>query len=189
MNVYDFDKTIYAHDSTVDFFKFLMKRQPAALVRNVPGFLTGGLGYVLRLHSKTQMKEKFYRSFRYVKNIDEEVKEFWDQHQQYIYRWYLDQQKPDDMIISASPYFLLKEITERLGITQLLASEVDKNTGEYSGENCWGKEKVNRLRKVIENPHIEEFYSDSFSDQPLADLADKAYMIIQDEPTDWPRRK
>ena len=188
MNVYDFDKTIYSHDSTVDFFKFLAKRQPLALVRNVPCFITGGLGYILHLHSKTKMKESFYHSFCYVKDIDSEVKTFWDQHRQYIYPWYLDQQKADDMIISASPYSLLQEITGRLGIKHLLASEVDKSTGKYNGENCWGKEKVNRLKKVIENPRIENFYSDSFSDQPLADLAEKAYMIIQDKPTDWPRR-
>ena len=55
MNVYDFDKTIYSHDSTVDFFKFLAKRQPLALVLNVPCFITGGLGYILHLHSPAKL--------------------------------------------------------------------------------------------------------------------------------------
>lgn len=31
MNVYDFDKTIYAGDSTIDFYLFCLKRQPAIL--------------------------------------------------------------------------------------------------------------------------------------------------------------
>ena len=189
MNVYDFDKTIYSHDSTVDFFKFLSKRQPLALIKNLPWFIGGGVGYMLRLIPKTRMKEMFYRSFQNIENIDAEVTAFWDGHQKYIYQWYLNQQLPDDFIISASPYFLLAEITRRIGIKNLLASNVDKHSGKYSGENCWGKEKVARLKEVFPSPEIDNFYSDSFSDQPLADLADKAYMIINERPTDWPRRQ
>ena len=47
----------------------------------------------------------------------------------------------DDVIISASPEILLTEICRRLGIKYLIASKVEKITGKYYGENCYGKEK------------------------------------------------
>ncbi len=68
----------------------------------------------------------------------------------------------------------MKPICERLGIKNLMASKVDKHTGLYDGENCWGEEKVKRLYEKFPNAKCEEFYSDSLSDTPLAELADKA---------------
>ncbi|MDE6357601.1 MAG: haloacid dehalogenase-like hydrolase, partial [Eubacteriales bacterium] len=90
-----------------------------------------------------------------------------------------------DIIISASPEFLLKPICEKLGIKYLIASKVDKKTGKYEGLNCYGAEKVIRLNKEMPNTEIREFYSDSFSDEPLAELADKSYIVLGEELFDW----
>ena len=72
-----------------------------------------------------------------------------------------------------------------MGIKHLIASNADKLTGKYNGENCWGEEKVKRLKAYDETFEIENFYSDSLSDTPLARLAKKAYIVEGENLTDW----
>jgi len=91
----------------------------------------------------------------------------------------------DDVIISASPEFFLKPACNMLGIRHLIASPVDAKTGKHRGENCHGKEKVRRFRALFPDASVEEFYSDSYSDTPMAELAEKAYLVKGDTITDW----
>ena len=70
---------------------------------------------------------------------------------------------------------------------RLLASRVDKHTGATSGENCWGTEKVKRLHKAFPNVTIRNFYSDSYSDDPLAQLADAAFLVKGETLQPWER--
>ena len=67
----------------------------------------------------------------------------------------------------------------------MMASVVDKKTGIYTGENCHGKEKVRRFYERYPQGKIEEFYSDSYSDTPLAKLAKRAYIVKDEEISDW----
>ena len=183
MNVYDFDGTIYDGDSTVDFFLFALKRKPA-LVRYVPGQALGVLLYGLKRIGKTQLKEAF---FSFLPGIDGEklVEEFWKQNSHKIFSWYPRQQQPDDILISASPEFLLKPICRQLGITCLIASKVDIHSGRFTGENCRGAEKVRRLAAEYQVTHIDRFYSDSLTDLPLAQISDLAFLIKNGEITPW----
>ena len=48
-----------------------------------------------------------------------------------------------------------------------------------------GKEKVKRFYQVFKNGKIDNFYSDSKSDTPLAELADKAFIVKKNNITDW----
>lgn len=66
-----------------------------------------------------------------------------------------------------------------------MASVVDKNTGTYSGINCHGEEKVRRYREVFKSKPIDEFYSDSYSDTPLAKIADKAFIVKGNKLSEW----
>ncbi len=183
MNVYDFDKTIYDGDSTFDFIKWCIKKKPIIMLRLLPGTVAFG-GYLLRLCEKTDFKEKFYRFLSSVPDVDKWVEEFWNDNQSGIKEWYLINQKEDDIIISASPEFLLRPICKRLGIKNLLASRVDKDTGMYLGRNCHGQEKVRRFRKNFDG-EIDEFYSDSYSDAPLANISKKAFLVSGDTITPW----
>ena len=134
--------------------------------------------YVFGIYSKTQFKERFYKFFKSVKNIETEVERFWDKNIKGIKKWYLDNQKDTDIIISASPEFLLKPICNRLGIKSLIASKVNLNDGKYTGLNCYGEEKVSRLRSEMGDIKYDYFYSDSLSDEPLALLSDKESFIV-----------
>lgn len=184
MNAYDFDETIYDGDSTRDFYFYCVKKFPSVL-KFLPYQAFYFALFVFGFITKTQFKEKFYIFFTAVKDIDGAVEDFWKSHGNGIKKWYLEAKKDDDVIISASPYFLLAPICKSLGIKHLIASNADKLTGKYNGENCWGEEKVNRLKEYDASFEIENFYSDSLSDSPLAYLAKRAYIVEGDKLTDW----
>ena len=100
-----------------------------------------------------------------------------------IKEFYLKQKKDDDIIISASPEFLLKPICDELGVN-LIASNFDKKTGKLIGNNCYGDEKVCRLKELgIEQ--CDEFYSDSKSDEPMMKIAKKAFLVKKNVINNW----
>jgi len=183
MNVYDFDGTIYNGDSTVDFFLFALKRKPSLLL-NVPRQAFGFVLYGLKRIKKTQLKEYFF-SFLQKIDADELLEAFWAQHQHKVFPWYQAQQQTDDIIISASPDFLLSPICRKLGINHLIASRVDPKSGKFLGENCRGEEKVRRLAAEYNVIRIDKFYSDSRSDLPLAQLAEQPFFVKKGTISKW----
>jgi HAD superfamily phosphoserine phosphatase-like hydrolase len=188
MNVYDFDKTIYDGDSTLDFYLFALKKKPK-LIKYLPVQVLGFLKYLFGICSKLEFKEKFYYFLNGISDTDELVKLFWDDKQGLIKEWYLNSKKDSDLIISASPTFLLEPICKVVGIKHLIASEVNKNTGVCEGENCYGDEKVIRLKKEFKDTAIDEFYSDSLSDAPLSLLAERRFIVSGSKIIKWDEYK
>lgn len=184
MNVYDFDGTIYNGDSTVDFYFFSLKKNKKVL-KAIPVQLKGAFLYSIKRIKKDKLKEYFFSFLQQLDNTESLVENFWDCNIIKIKKWYLEQKLPDDVIISASPEFLIKPIGLRLGINKVIASVVDFNTGRYMGINCKGKEKVNRFLAEFPKAKIHYFYSDSISDAPLATLADKSYIVKGDIIHEW----
>lgn len=185
MNCYDFDKTIYNGDSTFHFYFYCLKHYPRIIkwlfYQGWVFFL-----YVIGFYNKTQFKERFYKFFKSIDNIELVVERFWDEKIVNIKQWYLDNKRDDDIIISASPEFLLRPICRRLGIKKLIASKVDCKSGKYTGLNCWGEEKVKRFYAEYPNGEFTRFYSDSLSDTPLANLASNcSYIVIDDTLIPW----
>lgn len=184
MNAYDFDKTIYINDSTADFYLYCIKRKPSLILTVFNTAFSAIRFYVFKIGSKTEFKERMYSFFKQV-NAPTLVDEFWDKKISGIKQFYLANHKEDDVVISASPEFLLKPICQRLGIKHLIASKVDPITGKYDGENCHGKEKVRRFYECFPDGKIECFYSDSHSDDPLAQIAEKSYLVNKNNITSW----
>jgi phosphoserine phosphatase len=183
MNVYDFDNTIYNGDSTLDFFKYCLCNYKETYI-TLPGMLFGFCLYKVSIINKIAFKQRFFRFLKLVPDVDAAVVSFWDKNEKKIWSWYLEQKEKTDLIISASPEFLLNHICKKLDI-RLIASRVDKITGEFTGENCYGTEKVKRLEAEGLAYEVEAFYSDSLSDKPLADLAIKAYYVRNGNIADW----
>lgn len=175
MNAYDFDGTIYDGDSSRDFFFFCLKRHPFIAWR-MPVQVSGIVLYALGIIHKTRGKEFFFAFLKSIDNIDALVDEFWSSHNKRIMPWYLRQKRSTDLVISASPEFLLTPICKQLGIA-CIASIVDQKTGKFTGKNCYGNEKVQRYDTVYPNTTIDFFYSDSLSDKPLANIARKSYIV------------
>lgn len=185
MNAYDFDKTIYDGDSTADFYIFCLKKHKSII------FLAPSLTaafckyYIFRKGTKTEFKEVMYR-FLTKCNTENDVEEFWEKNIKKVKAFYLKQKQTDDVIISASPEFLLKPVCRKLKIKYLIASKVDSKSGKYSGINCHGEEKVKRFYNFFgDNAQIEQFYSDSYSDEPMAKTADKAFIVNKNIITKW----
>lgn len=183
VNLYDFDKTIYAGDSTADFLFFCASRN-RAVRRLLPRIARKGIKFLFGALPKQAFKEEMFR-FLTVIDTEKELNVFWDGHLDRIKGWYREQQREDDLIISASPLFLVEEACRRIGIRQVLASPVDPATGKYSGANCHGEEKVARFRAAYPDAVCERFYSDSVSDAPLARLAGEAFLVKGNKILPW----
>ena len=186
-NVYDFDGTIYRGDSTADFFLYCVIHYPGVL-GTFPGAVLTYLGMWLKIVEKTRAKERFYRFLTKLPDPQVAIADFWASHFDRIYPWYLQQKRSDDLIISASPTFLVQPAADRLGVA-LLASRVDWKTGKTTGLNCHGAEKAVRLAAAYPEDRILHFYSDAFSDQPLAALAQQAFLVRRGRIVPWPIKK
>ncbi len=174
-NSYDFDDTIYNGDCTRDFYWYNVKKHPIVLIYALPTALAFFV-WKLGVKDKTWFKERFYRFLRRI-DARKEVVLFWDNNQHKIKKYYLAQKREDDIIISASPEWLVAEMCHRLGLKNIIGSTVCIDTGTYTGKNCYGAEKVKVLKERMPDAEIEEFYSDSLSDTPLAELAERAYLV------------
>ena len=184
MNAYDFDKTIYKNDSSTEFIIFLFKRYPKAFLSLPKITIAYVKFFIFKKGIKEDFKEKAFSVLKFA-DINRDVADFWDKNRHKIKKFYLEQKQKDDVIISASPRFLLTPIMKELGIKHLICSEVNCKTGKFNAPNCYGEEKVNRFRKALGNRKIEEFYSDSYSDTPMAEISEKAFLVKGDSILPW----
>lgn len=186
MNIYDFDGTIYDGDSSVDFLIYCLRKNKKAY-KFLPGVL-GSFGlYMLKLITKQQFKSRFFGFVKQFDDIALEAELFWQDNQARIKQFYLENRKDDDIVVSASPEFLLDPISKRLQFS-LIATKVDKKSGKLLSENCYGKEKVKRLN---DNGiySCDEFFSDSLSDYPVSRLAKKPYVVKKEQIVKWEEYK
>jgi len=184
MNVYDFDGTIYDGDSTLDFYFFCVFTH-IQVIRALPAQLRGCFFYFVKIIDKTAFKEYFYSFLNYLNKPEDDVRRFWMHHKRKIKRWYLNQLKPNDIIVSASPEFLLYPVHTELKIGGLIASKVDIYSGKCMGPNCRGIEKAKRFREIYGDVIIDKFYSDNESDYPMAQLARKSYLLKRGKVIEW----
>lgn len=183
MNVYDFDGTIYDGDSSVDFCRYCLKNKRIK-VSYYFTMLRASFLYMLRFYSKDRFKSEFFSFVRFLDDLEQAVREFWVSHVDNIKAFYHAGRKASDVIISASPEFLLKPLCEEWGVT-LIATHVDQRTGALIGANCHGEEKTARFRALFPEALVEQFYSDRLSDAPMAMLAESAFLVKKDRITPW----
>ena len=184
VNVYDFDNTILRGDSSARFFAFCLGRYPRMWL-DVPAQAVNGLLFALRIRPKQAFKQRMFGFLRTIGDVDAAVDAFWAKNFRRVKPWYHEAHRPDDVVISASPEFLIRPACERLGIRRVLGSPVDRRTGKFSGPNCHGREKVRRFREAFPGGRIEAFYSDSHSDDPLARLAETAWLVKGNQLLPW----
>ncbi len=178
VNIYDFDHTIYDGDASLDFIIYCLKNNPR-LWKYLPlMFYTLAL-YVIGIAARKRLKESAFSFLKDIKDIDTEVAAFWDAHRRKIKKFYIDLRADNDIIVSASPEFLLEPIVSSLG-AKLIATKMNKASGVIIGENCRGVEKVSRLNERYPELVVASVYSDSLSDAPLIELGKKGYMVSGD---------
>ena len=183
INAYDFDETIYDGDSSVDFYFYCLKRNKKVLLQ-LPIQVWGFLLYKLKITDKTRMKERVFSYLKRIKDIDSYISDFWKSHEKNIKEWYLNQKKDTDVIISASPEFLLKPLEKKMHYT-VIASKVDKKTGKFLSKNCHDYEKIKRYEELYDKK-IKQFYTDSIkADKAMLEYAKEGYIVKGNEITKY----
>lgn len=175
MNIYDFDKTIFYPDSVTLFVNYVITRKPSLVFNYVPKTLKAVFKVLCKKKKRQYMYIKLYGIVKYLDDPAKVVNEFWDEYETNIAEWYLKQKKEDDLIISASPEYLIKPIADRLGV-KYVSTIIDTQTGVMIGNLMLARAKS---KYIIDKgmPMIDNFYSDSLSDTPIALLAEKAYLV------------
>ena len=187
MNCYDFDRTVFFPDSSYLFVTYCLRRYPRAVLRAMPGTMLTGLLKLCGLRETRDLKEKIFSFLPYLDDVDGIVQAFWAENfDAGIADWYLRRRRDDDVILSASPEFLLRPAAERLGV-RLIATRMDRHSGEIIGKNCHDYEKVTRFYREFPGQRPENFYSDSLSDSPMARISERVW-LVEDRETlrHWP---
>ena len=177
--IFDIDYTITRKESLMEFFKYSVSKD----IKNIK-FLPRAL----------------YSGFlKFIDNIDEKdlatlTKAFYDERlSKLLYKDALDMIKKLKsegcmvVLISASPEFYIKEFYAIKEVDLIIGTKFTFEGGKFArkmeGNNCKGKEKVERLNQVLKEKNIKVdfknsyMFSDSLSDKPLLDLVGNPYLI------------
>lgn len=182
LDIYDFDKTIVPFDSGTKFTFYCMIHYPWCILY-MPIIAIAWVLMSLKIIGFTAFKRIV---FVYIMLVPTQraVKGFWDKNEKFVHPWFKDRERYS-VVISASPDFLLNEISKRLGFDELICTVHNKKTGAIIGENCKGDEKVRRFYELHnkEDVNVIDVYSDSIPhDRPIFSLATgQCYHIVNSE--------
>lgn len=189
--LYDFDGTITTKDTTILLLVALLKLRPwrfsgliwflfrmivASDSVSKQGHKNKAIGYLIKDVSDMRLSGA-------LKDFRNKVK--------FLYRpsvvASIDQAIEDGcavLIVTASPSFAISDCVSDLPVI-VLGTEFEKEENIYTGllksENCYGKEKVNRINewarsnKIVLN--VQSAWSDHFSDFDMLSLSAKRYWI------------
>lgn len=180
MNAYDFDETVYAGECSIEFFLRCFKSDPS-LIKFLPGVIKGFILYKQEkisldslVNDYGKVMEDYFSS--HSPEIEKAVVDFWDKHINKIKPFYLRQKKEDDVIITASPEFLMREVCNRLGIKNLICTQMNAKTGKIE-KPCFRESKTARFLERFPEGKIDEFYTDSMNDRFLMPFAEKVFIV------------
>lgn len=187
MNVYDFDGTIYYPDCALNFMFWCLRRHPSLFFTYVPKLIKCGIQYKRKKIPRFIFERTFFSFLCKVDDFDVQIEKFWDKAIKRMSAWYLAQKRPDDLIISASPNCIIEPIARRLGVN-FIATEYDREVGAFVDNLMFAREKA---AYIFDQgfPEIENFYSDSLADTPMALCAEKAHLVTHKAQVveDWPK--
>lgn len=116
MNAYDFDETIYYGDSEFHFIEYIFKKYPLEMKKYARRYkFYRFLQKKLKLISRDKARVKIFTFLKVLRDVDKDLEEFRASHTKNIKKWYYDVKRPDDVIISATPSFILEPIAKTLG--------------------------------------------------------------------------
>ena len=179
VKVFDFDNTIYKGESSIDF-SFYMIRHNKKILRYVPTILLSLAGYKLCLLKKEKL-ESIINDFLFgvldgTESIPAYVGQFWKGHAHKLNKRILRMVEPEDVIISASPILLIQGIRKMINTENIVGTEIDLEQKRVTWFN-FGDNKVKRYRALYGDRKIDAFYTDSYNDKDLMDIAEKVYII------------
>lgn len=181
MIIYDFDETIYDGDSSVDFYKYCFNRKPFSALKSLLVTIFYLPHYFFKIISFGELKEKLFKFVIKFNDLEAMVEDFWDENENKIKKWYLDQHHENDVVISASFDFIIKPICHRLNIKHVIGTKYNLKNGKIIDSNCSGKEKILRFEEKFPNKKMKQAYSDSKKDLPILEHAKEGFVVIKDK--------
>ena len=184
---FDFDGTITKHDTMFMFLKFYARKKfYIQFIRFIPLFVL----VKLKLANTEKIKKSFIKSIiggESKEKIEKSSNDFFSKNFPDIIRSKaleyienVDRSDTDCFIVTASLDCWVKSFSEHFNM-KLIATEAryenDVFTGDFQTNNCTGKEKVNRLMKVVEGKKYYKTvaFGDSQGDKEMLAWADESY--------------
>jgi phosphatidylglycerophosphatase C len=186
--LFDFDGTITNKDSFLEFIKFYrgLYSYIIGLIVFLPTFLLVKAGVIKNWKAKEKVLTYFFKN--------EPVKEFCLKCSEFSTKVIPNLLKSDAIrtitdhlgkgdrviIISASFENWLFDWCKSMNL-ELIGSKIEVRdglvTGKIDGKNCYGAEKVNRLKQYLDISQFSEIYmyGDSKGDQQLLEIANHKY--------------
>ncbi len=181
MNVYDFDGTIYDGESTFDFYLYCVKHHPVC-IKFAFIVVKSLIKYKMCLIDEDELmrlaKRYICDFLKCCGDAEELAKKFWHGRMKKIQRFYLENKREDDIIVSASFGFLLRPLFERLGIKNYIVSEIDFETASVV-RLCYRKNKVALFNEGFPNVRPLDVYTDSLNDKPLMSIASRDVYLVK----------
>jgi len=187
--VFDFDGTLTRHDTLLMFllFQFGFFACVKALWKNRDAMTK----YLLRKIPNGEAKEAIFSSFfrgMHITDFDDACRRFSlsripamiSPRAMEKAKWHL-QKGHTLVILSASIRNWIQPWAEGYGIKHVIATEVEiengRLTGRFSGENCYGREKLTRFLQHFPQRGDYQLYAygDSKGDEEMLHFADYAY--------------
>lgn len=177
MKVFDFDNTLYAGESSLDFFLFCLKRKKS-LVKHLPSVIYNLIRYkagYVEIETIYSFCDKMMSVFFENRDrADEMLELFWKENSKKLKPGLLKLVSEEDAIISASPDFLLEGIRDRLKAKTIICTKTEKDRIVLL---CYGKNKVKAFNEYFGDKAIDAFYTDSINDMPMMKKAARAYIV------------
>jgi phosphatidylglycerophosphatase C len=186
--LFDFDGTISRKDTLLDFIQFSFSKRK---------ILSAGviLSPILALYASNlidnsiakQHVYKFFFSGMSIEKIKDLGKCYTEERLGQIIRplgmerimWH-KHNNHQIVIVSASTEYWIKPWSEKMGLS-LISTKLEiienKLTGNFSGKNCHGEEKVKRIRDFYDLDKFENIYAygDSDGDKQMLKIANKSF--------------
>lgn len=187
--VFDFDGTLTKRDSLFPFLRYLSgnKKYYQEILKVSPILI----GYALKLIANSPAKEAVISHFIQNKSCTE-VQDKADNFAKQIIprilrleaiqrlKWH-QIQGHQTIVISASPEIYLLPWAKAAGFDLVIATKLqiegERFNGKFRGKNCYGQEKVQRLKAMLGdlNQYCLYVYGDSDGDRPLLEHATYGY--------------
>lgn len=180
-DLYDFDGTVFDGESGTEFMLFCFKRHPS-LIRYLPRQVKAILMHkLLKKSSFGEMKNEIYC---YLNGIDaqKEAELFWEKNASRMNPWFKPTEHDVPVVIcSASPVFQIKPICDKLGVSLVIATQMDIKTGKLTDINCKGENKLEYIKKYAPKYTFRDVYTDNIElDAPILSLATRnKYQVIK----------
>lgn len=186
---FDFDGTLTFKDTFTSFLFFTHGNFKALIYLGllVPYFVRYLLGGLTRGEIKEYVVSKFYKGF----SLSELESLGLEYSKKFFHSWLREEglqrlkwhqsQGHFCVLISASLNVYLPPFAKTLGFDHCFCTqvEVDRNgklTGKLLGENCWGPEKVRRLKELLKEEKTFIYaYGDSRGDKELLEFSDSPH--------------